>query len=334
MATSLTSIHSIGQILTEIPCETSFRYHLSKLDLDTLEELNHKILLENSNDLIKSGRKYIFAIDFTNDPYYGEIDENNAPYVVKGQLKASTNSFYSYISLYLVNEDRRLTMAVFPVRNGIKKTEYTQRFLNIITKMGVSIKVLCLDRGFYSKDVISFLQNLKVPHIIPVVKHGDEIKRLLSVNHARYVRYTISKHNHPIKVDIAVYAKNRVGNKDHSGRKILGYVVFGISWNPKKIATIYRKRFGIESSYRMRNKVRAKTSTKSVIIRYLYAIIAFLLKNIWVALKWIFFSFQKRGPRTVDDARFRFDHFRLMIWTAIQKRCGFRNHISILNRLI
>ena len=28
MATSLTSIHSIGQILTEIPCETSFRYHL------------------------------------------------------------------------------------------------------------------------------------------------------------------------------------------------------------------------------------------------------------------------------------------------------------------
>ena len=52
MATSLTSIHSIRQILTEIPCETSFRYHLSRLDLDTLEELNHKILLENSNDLI------------------------------------------------------------------------------------------------------------------------------------------------------------------------------------------------------------------------------------------------------------------------------------------
>jgi putative transposase len=334
MATSLTSIHSIGQILTEIPCETSFRYHLSKLNLDTLEELNHKILLENSNDLIKSGKKYIFAIDFTNDPYYGEIDENNAPYVVKGQLKASTNSFYSYISLYLVNEDRRLTMAVFPVRNGIKKTEYIQRFLNIIAKMGASIKVLCLDRGFYSKEVISFLQNLKVPHIIPVVKHGDEIKRLLSVNHARYVRYTISKHNQPIEVDIAVYAKNRVGNKDHSGRKILGYVVFGISWNPKKVATIYRKRFGIESSYRMRNKVRAKTCTRSVIIRYLYAIIAFLLKNIWVAVKWIFFSFQKRGPRTVDDARFRFDHFRLMIWTAIQKRCGFRNHIPTLNRLI
>ena len=128
MATSLTSIHSIGQILTEIPCETSFRYHLSKLDLDTLEELNHKILLENSNDLIKSGRKYIFAIDFTNDPYYGEIDENNASYVVKGQLKSSTNSFYSYISLYLVNEDRRLTMAVFPVRNGIRKLNIFRDF--------------------------------------------------------------------------------------------------------------------------------------------------------------------------------------------------------------
>ena len=108
MATSLTSIHSIGNILTEIPCETSFRYHLSKLDLDNLEELNHKILLENFNNLIKSGKKDIFAIDFTNDPYYGEINENNARFVVKGQLKASTNSFYSYISLYLVDENRRL----------------------------------------------------------------------------------------------------------------------------------------------------------------------------------------------------------------------------------
>ena len=72
--------------------------------------------------------------------------------------------------------------------------------------------------------------NLKIPHIIPVVKHGDEIKRLLSINHAQYVHYTISKNNYPVEVDIAVYAKNRVKNKDPSGRKILGYVVYGISW--------------------------------------------------------------------------------------------------------
>jgi putative transposase len=148
------------------------------------------------------------------------------------------------------------------------------------------------------------------------------------------VSYTISKHIHPLEVDITVYAKNRVGSKDPPGHKILAYVVYGISWSPKKVVTIYRKRFGIESSYRMRNMVRAKTRTKNVIIRYLYAIIAFLLKNIWVALKWIFFSFLKRGSGTVDDARFRFDHFRLIIWTTIRKRFGFRNHIPILNCII
>ena len=71
LAISLTSIHLIGQIFKEIPCETSFRYHLSKLDLDKLEDLNHKSFLGNSNDLIKYGKNYIFAIDFTSDPYYG-----------------------------------------------------------------------------------------------------------------------------------------------------------------------------------------------------------------------------------------------------------------------
>ncbi len=37
-------------------------------------------------------------------------------------------------------------------------------------------------------------------------------------------------------------------------------------------------------SYRMRNQVKSQTSTKNPVIRYLYAIISFLLKNVWIAL--------------------------------------------------
>ncbi|NOQ47598.1 MAG: ISH3 family transposase, partial [Methanococcoides sp.] len=31
-----------------------------------------------------------FAIDYTNDPYYGDIDDSNNRYVIRGQAQKST----------------------------------------------------------------------------------------------------------------------------------------------------------------------------------------------------------------------------------------------------
>jgi hypothetical protein len=59
--------------------------------------------------------------------------------------------------------------------------------------------------------------------------------------------------------------------------------------------------------------VKAKTSSRNVVLRYLLTIISFLLKNIWVALQWMFFSKVQRGPRTIDEDLFRFDFFRLFV---------------------
>jgi len=39
------SIHSLQKVASNVSCETSFRYHLSKVDLSTLESVNSQILL-------------------------------------------------------------------------------------------------------------------------------------------------------------------------------------------------------------------------------------------------------------------------------------------------
>ena len=74
MSVNRLSIHSIGNIVQKVPCETSIRHHLSKLDLSTLESMNSQILTYGTDTLLKRGKKYQFAIDLTNDPYYGKID--------------------------------------------------------------------------------------------------------------------------------------------------------------------------------------------------------------------------------------------------------------------
>jgi len=191
MSANKLSVHSINQAVEKVPCETSVRYHLLKVDLDSLLELQSKILTYSKDQILVPGKSYHFAIDFTNDPYYGEIVDANNDYVVKSKMKDSTTTFYSYVSLYVTTKGQRLTLAVFPVKKGVSKVEYIRKFLAIINDAKVNVKVLCLDRGFYSKEVFSFLQEENVPHIVPVRKHGQELKKILRGNHSRYARYTM-----------------------------------------------------------------------------------------------------------------------------------------------
>ncbi|ABE51645.1 Hypothetical protein Mbur_0678 [Methanococcoides burtonii DSM 6242] len=103
-STAKLSIHSIGKQYHNTPCKTSMRYHLHKIDFDQLIENNAKILLQSSHKTLDSSKKYDLAIDYTNDPYYGEANSVNENYVIRGQAKKSTNSFYSYISLCIINK--------------------------------------------------------------------------------------------------------------------------------------------------------------------------------------------------------------------------------------
>ena len=77
MAVSRQSIHSVSHSLTLAPCETSMRYHLNKLNIFELERKNSQILTHSIHEVLKEGHPYQFAIDFTHDPYYGEIVEEN-----------------------------------------------------------------------------------------------------------------------------------------------------------------------------------------------------------------------------------------------------------------
>ncbi len=176
MAVNKNSIHSVQKRYEKVPCETSLRLHLKKLDLEKLIEANNKILIQKPIETLKPNKKYEFAVDFTNDPYYGEIDTSNEKYVIRGQAKKSSNSFYSYVSLYIINNNERFTISVLPVEKGRSKVYYLSYFIDLIKSLNFGIKILCLDREFYSIDVFEFLKNLNIPHITPVVKKGDRIE--------------------------------------------------------------------------------------------------------------------------------------------------------------
>ena len=100
MSVEKNSVHSVSKQYHNVACETSLRYHLKKLNMEELIKSNEKILLQELIKTLKTGKSYEFAIDLTDDPYYGKIDSSNEKYVIRSQAKKSTNSFYSYLPLH------------------------------------------------------------------------------------------------------------------------------------------------------------------------------------------------------------------------------------------
>ena len=332
MAVNHQSIHSISNSLTLTPCETSIRYHLNKLSIQDLESVNSQILTDYAYTVLKRGRPYQFAIDYTHDPYYGKKNEENTDYIIRSRLKKSTTDFYSYISLYITTRDRQFTLAVFPVRQGFSKVHYLAQCLDVIRRLGLHIEALCLDREFYAKKVFYFLQRSGVPFIIPVKRHSQQMKILLEGKKFRFGIYLMKSKPVDLTLKIAIVVKYLMGKGEKKGSKNLGYVYHGINWNPSKINNAYRSRFSIESSYRMRNQVKPKTSSRNPVIRYLFTLISFLLKNIWMVLLWTYFSPVKRGPKTIIRRDFRFNVYSLLVWESIKNKLKCISYVVANNR--
>ena len=321
MAVDKSSVHSASKHYQGIPCETSLRYHLRKLSLEELIQANQSILLQGYASTLKPEKKYEFAIDFTNDPYYGKVDSFNQNYVIRSQAKKSTNSFYSYISLSIINKNERYTLAVLPVEINKTKVDYLTYFIGHIKQLNFNIKILCLDREFYSFDVFEFLQNNNIPHITPVVRRGKAIKQLLNGRKARYAEYVMKNaQKKEVHLDIVIDVKYRKGKRGKYGCENLGFVVYGVKWSPRKVSSVYRRRFAIESSYRMRNIVKPRTSTRDVTFRYFFTLISFLLRNAWLYLQKKHFTFIKPGPITIDEDKFRFARFILFVEEWLRRK--------------
>jgi putative transposase len=313
------SISGFCTVNSGLPSHTTCLKALHQLDMDEMIRESTSILKKAGKNVIKPGKGYYFAIDKTDDPYYGEIDKTEKSYTVGGKRKASTNYFFSYLTLSIIDIDRHITLFAIPWHSGMKNCAAIQDCIKVIYALNLKIKGLCIDREFYAAEIFSYLQYANIPHIIPVKEHGALLKSKLKGKKSNTFKYCLkSKSENPVEVtitDCLVYLK---GKKGKHGLKHHAFVVFGISPSPRLIRGIYKHRFAIESTYRLRNTTKPKTSSKDPVLRYYYTLVAFICQNWWISLKWRHFVKNQRGPKVIDRKRFSLQHFVKIISSELQ----------------
>lgn len=114
-------------------------------------------------------------------------------------------------------------------------------------------------------------------------------------------QYTMHSKNGEATFQVNVVVKYSKGKYKTKGIKYFAYATHGTNIPISKTFKEYRKRFGIESSYKLMNQARARTSTKKPFLRLLYIGLSLLLINIWIYIQWTHLSRPRqsgRQPRT------------------------------------
>ena len=319
-----TSINQVCKDLKKSPKGRTIRHHLTKLKMRVLESNINKILQKHIVEIIPK-KALKFAIDLTNIPYYGkkfkEEDE-----IVHSQAKDGTTSFHTYATIYLILFNKRFTLGIMYVRKGTTLTKVIDTLVNEVTSLGLEIQCLFLDRGFYYIKVINHLKRKHISFIMPVVKKGKSggVRKILVGKRSYKTIYTMTciKTKTSATFPVCVIRKYSKGKYGKHGVKYFGYVVYGIHIPIDRVFEEYRKRFGVESSYRLMNMARARTSSRNPKLRLLYVVVSLLLLNLWVYSKWKYLGEKRRGGRKVANHKMTLQTMLNSINDAIKEIYG------------
>ncbi|MEM8612719.1 MAG: transposase [Cyanobacteria bacterium P01_H01_bin.105] len=147
----------------------------------------------------------------------------------------------------------------------------------------VKISRLYLDRGFYSVPIIRWLQALDIPFLMPAIIRGKTggTRQLLKGRTSYQTEYTLKGSTYGQVVrQIRVVCTYQKGRRGRHGVHYFLYAVHRINVALRATHQHYRARFGIETSYRIKNLCRIRTTTKNPILRLLFVGISFVLVNL------------------------------------------------------
>lgn len=318
------TIENTAKTLKKIPSGNDIRYHLNKInDFEDLERQINQALKSRVPRGIKDGHLKL-AIDLNLIPYYGKPSNKELPYIYRSQAKSGTCSFYAYATLYVVLKVKRVTLAIRGVRWVDTTVAIITYLLAELDALNIQVKQLYLDRGFFNVPVIRWLQALDIPLLMPAIKTGIKggIKQFLKGRKSYKTTYTMTRSGSPtdsVTFELWIVCKYKKGKRHQKGVEYFAYVVHKIKANLPYIHQDYRKRFGIESSYRLKNICRIRTTNKKPVLRLLFVGVSFILINIWVNLLWLKISRKRRGGRLIYRELFSLKQMLAFLCQAVEK---------------
>lgn len=226
-------------------------------------------------------KKVKLAIDGTEDPYWGKYGSFNT----RARVHEKSDESWQYVTLSIV-EPFFLPLMSVPYRQIDDLDTLTIDLLEYARTLPFKIELVLFDRGFYHAHLIDYLENKEdkrpLPYLIFVPKN-NAMKNYIAQTKGRVAMYRHQmshcrdKTKWKPKTNIAVCKK--VG-RNKKGK----WYDWCFATNQKKglyLVREYRKRWNIETGFRIHDEAKIKTKSSNPLIRYFYHLFSMLLIICW-----------------------------------------------------
>jgi putative transposase len=237
------------------------------------------------------------AFDFTDEPWHGE----DLPFIVRGEADRGTTRFIRWASVSILADPVRFVAATAPVFPDTSKTEVIEFLLGELPPW-LRFRRAFLDRGFYSVDVLTMLEENHIGYVV-AARRTSRVKkaiRALRQKGKTSMRYTVRSLSDSIGTTLFFV-------EDEDG-EVHAFVTNLPVKDAERLAQAYRKRWGIETAFRVKNGFRAKTCARTYPVRFALYMMAMALYNFWVFVNVLMVlalgSVPEKPRITVDDLRF------------------------------
>jgi len=266
------------------PSSKTLLYHIGKFEPREVMNIFTNVF-EKIHGIAKKqrvfGRPVDVAIDLTEWMYYGN---SNDPYVVGTKYKNGTKFCYRFATVNIVEGGKRFTLLALPMSQFTPKDKVLEQLIAHAKKM-VEVRRVYVDRGFFSVPCINMLKKLGVKYLMPATQNR-KIKPIVEKAEAPSIMdYTMGD----TRYEHATFKLVIVRNNKNPEKKVAFAVNMNINEeNAQAECDNYGKRWGIETSYRVKGDFRPKTTSKEYVVRLFYFMWSVCLYNLWVLVKVIF----------------------------------------------
>ena len=230
-------------------------------------------------------RKLILSFDTTEEPFYGKLNkgENNLylhdlTYEAKGAKYC-----YKYLTLAITCDNGiRYILDGIILKRGDYIEDYVYEMIKAV-KEKIKIEVVLFDRGF-GWAVIYKLQQLKVNYMVFWKKQGSWYKNHFNklkdgefCEITRKHKYNRNKTNYPFESKFVLIKQHEYKDKKYDW-------IFATNLNQKsakKYVVRYKKRWGIETIFRVTDDIRIYTTSTNPLTRYFLFMFTCFVYNVW-----------------------------------------------------
>lgn len=176
-----------------------------------------------------------------------------------------------------------------------------------------------MDKGFCSGEIISYLQRNHQAAVLACPIRGKKggIRALCRGRGSYTTDYTFT--DGTLARLVLVDTRVRDPKSKQKQRKWLAFVLVNLDWTAQQVMAKYRRRFGIEASYRMLRQVKVMTNSRNPVLRFFFFGLGLVMQNVWVLARWLFTRPPGKGRHKLIPSLLRFDRFRRLLVRAVER---------------